>query len=468
MPDCIKSPLRMSRGGRRAHLIATMLLLALSGCASMSPGSAPVEKLLSERTGVPVRWQQSEADMTAARARTNQLLTEPLSSEAAVEIALTTSPNLQARLADLGIARADLAQSGRLANPGFGYKNTVADGSTTIERSLSFNLASLIFAPTLRKAEARRFDQTRLAVADDVLRLARDVRIAWTQAVAAQQAAQRLARLHAASEGAAMIASEMARQGNFSKLEQSREVLRHADTAWQLHRAQQAALHTREALVRLLGLGEEHSKLRLPDALPPTPEPLPELADVESLALAQRPDVQSARGETAAVAEALGLTHTTRFINVLEGGPVRTTNGGGSRESGYEVRLEIPLFDWGEARVARAEAQYMKAVQTLAGTAANARSAAREAWAAYRLAHASAHHYRSDVLPLRKTISEETMKHYNGMLISVFELLADARENTTTALEAIDVERDSWIARSELEYALGGRLPALPEPEGDQ
>jgi hypothetical protein len=36
-------------------------------------------------------------------------------------------------------------------------------------------------------------------------------------------------------------------------------------------------------------------------------------------------------------------------------------------------------------------------------------------------------HYRDEVVPLRKVISEENVLRYNGMLIGVFELLADTR-----------------------------------------
>jgi hypothetical protein len=45
-----------------------------------------------------------------------------------------------------------------------------------------------------------------------------------------------------------------------------------------------------------------------------------------------------------------------------------------------------------------------------------------------RIAFDLARQYRDTVVPLRKQISEEDMLRYNGMLISVFELPADARE----------------------------------------
>ena len=47
--------------------------------------------------------------------------------------------------------------------------------------------------------------------------------------------------------------------------------------------------------------------------------------------------------------ETLGLTRTTRFINVLEIGATRTPTTT-SREARLEIALEMPLFDWGGAQ----------------------------------------------------------------------------------------------------------------------
>ena len=59
-----------------------------------------------------------------------------------------------------------------------------------------------------------------------------------------------------------------------------------------------------------------------------------------------------------------------------------------------------------------------------------ARSEVREAYGAYRTAFDLARHYRDEIVPLRKRISDENVLRYNGMLISVFELLADARSRS--------------------------------------
>ena len=60
-------------------------------------------------------------------------------------------------------------------------------------------------------------------------------------------------------------------------------------------------------------------------------------------------------------------------------------------------------------------------------------------------------------MPLRKTIAEENVLRYNGMLIGVFELLADSREQIGSVIQAIDAQRDFWLADAALQATLIGR-----------
>ena len=55
---------------------------------------------------------------------------------------------------------------------------------------------------------------------------------------------------------------------------------------------------------------------------------------------------------------------------------------------------------------------------------------------------------------------------YNGMLIGVFELLADARSQINSVNAAIQAKRDFWIAQADLDMALIGkpRLAAAAGP----
>ncbi|HET9475646.1 MAG TPA: hypothetical protein VFO82_17225, partial [Steroidobacteraceae bacterium] len=68
-------------------------------------------------------------------------------------------------------------------------------------------------------------------------------------------------------------------------------------------------------------------------------------------------------------------------------------------------------------------------------------------------------HYRDEIVPLRKRISEEVLLRYNGMLMSVFELLADSREQVAAVNAYIEAVRDFWFADADLQMALTGRSP---------
>ena len=259
-----------------------------------------------------------------------------------------------------------------------------------------------------------------------------------------------------AAEASAQLAMRMARVGNLPKLTQMREQVFYAETAAQLARARQTATAERERLTRLMGLYGDELGFRLPERLPDLPSATPEMSDIEATAIAQRYDVLAAKRATESLAETLGLTKATRFVNALEFGPAGVKEDPEPWKRGYEISLQIPIFDWGDARVAKAESIYMQSVHRVAETAINARSEVREAYAAYRTAYDTAKHYRDEIVPLRKKISEETLLRYNGMLVSVFELLADAREQVMSVNATIEAQRDFWLAENELHGALNG------------
>jgi outer membrane protein TolC len=203
-------------------------------------------------------------------------------------------------------------------------------------------------------------------------------------------------------------------------------------------------------------LGLQAGTFNLPDRLPDLPAQPNDPGDAEASAMTRRLDVQAAKMEADSTARALGLTRATGVINVLEAGYVNKSETGAPRRNGYQVALELPLFDWGGARTAKAEALYMQSVHRTADVAVRARSEVRTAYAGYRTAYDTAAHYRDEVLPLRRQISDEVLRRYNGMLASVFELLADAREQIASVNTAIEAQRDFWIADTNLQSALQG------------
>ena len=445
------------------RLMAVLIAAAvLGGCASFSPdgGFAAIEKTAKNRLGKDVQWARSDADQDSIARRVSELLSKPLSVDDAVQLALLNNRGLQATFQELGIGEAEFVQSGRLPNPGFSFGRMSRGDEREIERGLHFNIARLIAMPFIGQMEARRFEQTKGMVAMAVLSLAADTRKAYYSALAAEESVRYMRQVKLTADASAELARRMEQVGNFNKLQRAREQVFYADASLNLARAEQAQRATRERLTRLLGAWGAQTQFALPERLPDLPKDAMELPDIERVALAQRLDVQGAKLAAEQTARNLGLTRTTRFVNVLELGLLRNSSNEAPVQRGWEIGLELPLFDGGGARVAKAQAVYMQTVHRAAETAVNARSEVREAYTGYRSAYDIARHQRDEVVPLNQRIAEENQLRYNGMLIGVFELLADARTQIASVNTSIQALRDFWLAQADLDMALIGK-PSL-------
>ena len=449
--------------------IAAFALISatLAGCATFSAdgGFGRVEGSSKERLGKEIKWARTDDDRALLQARVDELLAKPLGADDAVQLALFNNRGLQAGFYDLGISEADLVQAGRLPNPHFSMfrASQSVDGvrEYKIEQALTFNIFALITMPLAVEVEQRNFAQTQRMVVLEVARLASETRKAYFTAVASEESVRYLTKVRQAADAGAELARQMALVGNFSKLRQAREQAFYADAALNLARAEQTRRANRERLARLLGVSPSQG-FRLAERLPDLPAAVEDLPAIEQTALDQRIDLEAIQLETQALAKNLGLSKATRFINVLEFGPARVLEGtkDSGYKRGYEISFELPVFDWGSAKVGKAEAIYMQAVERAAEAVVNARSEVREAYSAYRSNYDIARHYRDEIVPLNKRIADENLLRYNGMLIGVFDLLADARVQIASVNAAIETLRDFWIAHSDLEMALIGK-PSL-------
>jgi outer membrane protein TolC len=217
-------------------------------------------------------------------------------------------------------------------------------------------------------------------------------------------------------------------------------------------------------------IGGEQSDLDayLPSALPGLPGSARSVKAIEQDALHARVDVQMARLEMEVMANSYGLTRKTHFLNVLDASGVsKTQKDRGEKHAdggGYELVLEVPLFDFGKANVREAEQRYPEAANRLGQLGVNAASEAREAYGAYHATYAIAKKYESEVLPMHQTISAETELQYNAMQVDAFVLLETARERSRAKVAGIEAKRNFWLASTDLSVAmLGGTLDSEPD-----
>jgi len=440
------------------------MTLLLAACAPLQHerNLEDAAGMAREVAGVTPRLIVTDEERAKARADTDALLANPLSVDDAVRIAVVQGAPLQATLFDGAARSAAATQSARPRNPVFTFERLArSDGHGTeldIGRSLAFSIVDLLLLPRrLRTADFQQ-QQLRLRAAGDIVQAAAEARQSWVRAVAAQQSAVYAQQVKDAADASAELARRMQAVGNFSKLQRSREQVFYAESVAQLARAQQATRATREALVRTLGLdAEQAARLRLPERLPDLPAAPQDEGTLARTALDQRIDVRMARADLEYLAEQQGLTRITSYVDGLHVAGVYNSETGLPAQKGYEIEMPLPLFDFGDARRVQAEATYMAALSRAALVGVHATSQLRETYGAYRTTYEIARHYRDEIVPLRKSIADEMLLKYNGMLIGVFELLADSREQVGSVIQAIDAQRDFWLADAALRASLVGR-----------
>jgi outer membrane protein TolC len=456
--------------GRVAILAGLAPVMLLPGCTWFAPdaGMGVVSTIAQQELNKDAIAIRSPEEAQAASARVRHLLGRPLTADAAVQIALLNNRGLQAAYDELAIADAERVGQSLPPNPTFSWRRIQAGPALESEMQLVTNIIALATLPARSEVAAERFHQAQLRAAEETLRVAHETRRAYYRAVAARELIHFLTESQAAAETASKMAERLRETGAMNKLDEAREQVFYADLTAQVATARQREGSEREALIRAMGLWGANLDFKLPNALPAMPRRVQTWAGIEVDAVARRVDLQIARIELDLLAKSYGLTQATRFINILDGGYADKLEKRPDERflmRGFDVRLQVPIFDFGEVRVRQAEANYMQAVNRLLELGVNARSEARDAYRVYRSTYDIAGHYQREVLPLRKIISEETLLRYNAMLIDVFSLLAEARQRIAATITAIEAKRDFWLATVDLKAAVAGGGKSVNRPE---
>lgn len=444
-----------------------LLAVTVGACASVSPerGHDQVSSMVSERTGHKTRWEKGPPDDAQIADWVRKLTAEGLTRDCAVEIALVNNPSLQATYEELGVSQADMVQAGLLRNPALGVDLgfRLNNGKTDELRvSLVQDFRDLFVLP-LRKQIARdEFEAATLNVANRALEMAAETEKAF---VVAQADVELVAFRRTVVEGAGAAADLSARQmdaGNVSELERTTETANYQQAKLDLAREEIDLLEARERVNRLLGLWGETTGWRFAEQLPSMPDADPKIDHLEAFAMSRRLDVAVAKRRAALLSKAVDLARSTRFVGRLDVGVDIHQDPNGPLLLGPNLVIELPIFDQRQATIARLEAQRREMERRLQEVAIDARSEVRLAALRLSTDREVVAHYREVLVPLRKTITEQALLHYNGMFLSAFQLLTVKQGEIDARRGYFEALRDYWIARAELARALGGSLP-----EGD-
>lgn len=446
--------------------------LAAGGCASTSPQRPyrDVAAVVRDRSGHRLAWDRHTEEDPQVRRAVEQLLAAPLGVDAAVQVALLRSPHLRATLEELSIGQADLVQAGLLSNPVFTIGRTAWEQehiSPNVFASVEASFLDLLTLPLKKRVASAELEATKLTVADAVLELAGETRKAYYEALAAQQVAGVRALVSEAAEAAAELARRQAAAGTMNDLALNAELALASQAHLDATRSAGEAATAREHLNQRMGTWGTATTWTLPARLPELPAAEVDVSHLEQKAVADRLDLRAARHQVQAVGAALTLGRTTRWTGVVqihvEAGRLR-----GSRRFSFgpSVGIELPLFDQRRAAIARLEAMQRQAKSELEALAVDVRAEARTAAIRVLTARAVAEEYRNRLIPIRENLVLFSQQQYDAMLLGVYQLLQAKQAEFDSYRETIEAQRDYWIARSDLERAVGSRLPAPVSSKG--
>ncbi len=438
------------------HTIAIFAaLLFASACATVprDAGVHDIRQAVSERTHQSLAWSEPS---TQDDPRIRTLLADELTADRAVAVAMANSPRLQATLAELGVARADLLQASLVRNPLFEAEiRFPRDPFRPFELRLAQTLVDLIQLPRRRALGRTVFESAKLRVTSEVIRFAAEVRGEHAELLAASQHVA-LSRLNfEAAKASVELAQRQHDAQNITDLQLENDQAQYEQAKLDLAREEQRLVVAREMLLRAMGIRDASIEWRLPGAFPPLPSSEDDQQQLEQLAAARRLDIELARREVEMARARVPLARLAVLGDItVDGHYQRDANG--ARTVGPGIEVPIPIFNSGAAAKSRAEAEYLRAMHTLSALLGESSSQLRVARAAVAEARARVEYYRDVVVPRRERIVALTLLEHNAMLAGVFQLLQAKQSEAQARRDFIDAQRDYWSARNDLDRVLNG------------
>lgn len=453
----------------RFSLFVATLLCVGCGSTSAAPAFRDVGRQVEDRTGKKLMWITDSEEDEKVRKAVRGVLSKELTADGAVQVALLNNRRLQATYEELGVAQADLVQAGLLENPVLGgevHWPLDPGGGTTFELNIAQNFLNLFTLGSRKRIAQTQLEGVKLRVGGAVLQTVYETKAAFYGAQAAQQMlAMRKVIAEAAAAGFEM-AQKQHKAETINDLDLANEQALFAQIQLDVRRAEADVATARERLNRLMGVWGPDTGWRASAKLPELTAEEPSFERLESFAVAHRLDLLAAHKDVEVVSYGLALAKNVRWIGSLEAGVNLHRETEGVRLFGPTVSVQVPLFDQGQAVIARLEAQLREAKAREHALAVEVRSEVRELRTRVLAVRGVVEAYQKSIVPVRERIVMLSQQQYDAMLLGVFQLLAAKQAEINAYRELIESVRDYWTTRAELEWRAGGSLPGA-SPSGN-
>ncbi|MDB5974293.1 MAG: TolC family protein [Nevskia sp.] len=445
---------------RPVSLGITLIAAGLSACAGIPQdrGFSQVQSQLQARGYADV----AQPGIESADKLADEILAKgPLSADDAVRVALLRNPTLRITYARLGFSAADVYDAGRLSNPVLSGSVLFTGGSDVnrYDYGLSQNFLGLLLLPARSRLAKAEFERTQQEAGAAVIDLSGEVQVSYQRLVGAIQIQRMREAVADAADASAQLAQRFYDAGNIPELELELNHSEAGQARADVVAARNDALASRAELGRLLGLPADRGDWQVPERLPAPPAQETSLPQLHVLAKEGRLDLLAKRHEVALQEDALGLTRSSRLLGDVDLGVQGERDTDGAHLLGPSISLQLPLFNQGQGAVLRAQARLELSRAELSRMEVETSQAIQVAQARVTASRELAKRYTDEYIPLRERIVRHTQQRANFMLSGPFELIRARQQEYDTYQKYIETVRDYWVARAELERAVGMRLP---------
>jgi cobalt-zinc-cadmium efflux system outer membrane protein len=444
-------------------------MLALPAFARHEDTFAPVAQNARERTAGVVTWEREESAREQTLAQVRNLLKRPLTANIAAQIALLNNRGLQTTFEEIGLAEADLIEARTIPNPDLNLSARFPDkppSGTDIEWSVAQDFLSILMIPLRSKIASNQLTAVQLRVSDEVIRLVEETKRAVYELQAAQEIFGRLKVEQEAQAASLELIQSLHEAGNITDLQLLQQQGEYNQSRLEIAQSEADVRELREKLNRFLGLWGEDTNWKLAPGLRDVPKDEFSVRGLETLAVTQRYDLAAAKAELESAIRAAGLEKAFRWVGALDFGVDSERDTDSQTITGPTLRLQLPIFNQGQARIARSQAVLRRAHDKFEQEAVDIRSEVRELRDRLISKRDIAQFYQNQLLSTRTQIRDQTQLQYNAMIVGPLELFTARRQEIAAERGYVEAKRDYWVTRAELERTVGGSLfrkPVLQE-----
>jgi len=432
------------------------LILLTAGCAARAPREdnsnnfSYISENLKERTNYTPRQNQESSQFELPEWVT---LSDGLSQDEAIAIALWNNAQFKADLTALGFARADLIEAKMLANPIFSLLFPI--GPKELETDLGIPIDILWQRP--HRISAAKLDARGLAedLIKNGLALIRDVQTTYADLWLSQKKYELALQDNQLQIQISRLARARLAAGDVSGLTADAAYMDSLENTGKTKRLQKETDIIKQRLNTLLGLSPDNATYEI-ETIDITEKSTIPIDTLLQTALAARPDLRAAELAIEAAGERVGWEKSKiyNFIAIIDA----KDEGEDNLTVGPGLELEIPIFNQNQGQIARAKAQLEQATRQYRALHQDIVLQVRQAYTRYASAYEQFDLWNSEIIPTLQNKVEQTSKSFEIGQVPYLAVLEAKQKLIEAKVQLAESTASLLRNAAELNYSIGKKM----------